>query len=712
MSQQPAYNTRSNRPAKPDIAPQPPQTPQEAEPQVQDEDPNPKPKPAPDKGKKKATEERGEPSRKESRTTEIDPEQLTIEEISEGSSIKLNVWKKYVKLDYWDDPDFDHDSADEEQMTAYFAQRMMEYRTIGLEGRLLSRSVREDFEGWGLRHFRMTNNAFLKEMLKVLNDGGVTAEGDTFAESMTRLVRQGSESVKSYDKKEEINTPRSAKQDPSHDKKHELPLPPLPEPQPDAPKPLRQTVLPTPQNNTLTVLDPEVFPEIDYNLPPRYPIYNGVIDPHKVSMFQKGWKKDRNFTGQPYDLFYEKAKFFVGYCRRLQITEDQYHAVFPDILSDRAEAYFLYNVGQGRRWDITYNMMYTHFNTAANHNMYFADWTNTTFARIRQENPDKTLQEVLTIMLDKLQFAQRALGPQFQGDVQLRSTVITACRGVPELEHALYNQRNSSEELFADLRTSLQIATDRRAKQYLTEESYEANETFYNDRRYISNYRDQRGQLYSGRFQSRDSSRGQSSRSQSSRGRSQTRGRPFRATRFTRGNLKCFVCKKVGCWSTNHPKPEFNRAKTYFLAFCEDQGEDPPTDDQFAQYLTIYEGDNGDSHSSDDEEDRLDQDTGEKAVQFLTQTAFFHRTTGEDIYQEKPSTTADQFILSDHYRTTYQGELWDTGAARFSTVGKAQAEAYLREFPRTKVNWQPGNVEIRFGSNPASSAIGTIEVEN
>ena len=45
----------------------------------------------------------------------------------------------------------------------------------------------------------------------------------------------------------------------------------------------------------------------------------------------------------------------------------------------------------------------------------------------------------------------------------------------------------------------------------------------------------------------------------------------------------------------------------------------------------------------------------------------------------------------------YQGELWDTGAAEVSTVGKAQLEAYLWENPRTKVDWTPGETKISFG---------------
>jgi hypothetical protein len=58
---------------------------------------------------------------------------------------------------------------------------------------------------------------------------------------------------------------------------------------------------------------------------------------------------------------------------------------------------------------------------------------------------------------------------------------------------------------------------------------------------------------------------------------------------------------------------------------------------------------------------------------------------------------AEQFLLDGRYRTTYQGELWDTGAAKILMVGKDQLTAYLRENPCTKVDWALGRINISFG---------------
>ena len=62
---------------------------------------------------------------------------------------------------------------------------------------------------------------------------------------------------------------------------------------------------------------------------------------------------------------------------------------------------------------------------------------------------------MLQILLDKLQLCQRALGKNFEGEDALRTTVINACRGVPELEMALFKPAPICEGLFSDLQSAI-----------------------------------------------------------------------------------------------------------------------------------------------------------------------------------------------------------------------------------------------------------------
>lgn len=69
-------------------------------------------------------------------------------------------------------------------------------------------------------------------------------------------------------------------------------------------------------------------------------------------------------------------------------------------------------------------------------------------------------------------------------------------------------------------------------------------------------------------------------------------------------------------------------------------------------------------------------------------------------------------MLEDQYRTSYQGELWDTGASSISTVGKAQLEAYLRENPHVTADWTPGKQNISFGGQGTKGSLSTVQMQN
>jgi len=315
------------------------------------------------------------------------------------------------------------------------------------------------------------------------------------------------------------------------------------------------------------------------------------------------------------------------------------------------------------------------------------------FARIKQENPTKSPHEALEAMIDKLTLAQRALGPQFQGEIPLHTAVVRACRGQPELEQAMLSIKPTCEALFSDLRAALQVTIDRQNNAFLNN----PHDAYYTDRRYRSHRL--RGFPRRGTTP-RGSYRGSLTRTQSRESRGYT------------NTKKCFVCHKEGCWSSNHPYKDRSRAKQQYISAYEGFHNERPSHKEVTAYIQDFEGDTDTEDESYGEEPDMDDDEGEEAINYLTSAAFLHRTTAEDIYSLEPEGYAEQFILEDRYRTTYQGELWDTGAAKISTVGKAQLEAYLREYPRTKVDWTPSKESISFGGQGSKGSVGTVRIEN
>ncbi|KAH8742800.1 hypothetical protein F5883DRAFT_656357 [Diaporthe sp. PMI_573] len=205
-------------------------------------------------------------------------------------------------------------------------------------------------------------------------------------------------------------------------------------------------------------------PDIPYDpykhLPPRH-YDNDKLDPQKKMIFTKTWGNQSRWSGEPYDLLDDKLKVLLNICYFCDVTPYQFWAVFPRILSRRAQDYYISHVDIDDTFQQAYSKLTDHFVTETNRRQYYHDWTNTTFATVRndKENSGKTLRGVLEKLLDRLQLCQKALGAEYQSDEMLRTTVIRACAGVPELEHALFIPAAPCERLFHDLRSSLDLSS-------------------------------------------------------------------------------------------------------------------------------------------------------------------------------------------------------------------------------------------------------------
>jgi hypothetical protein len=87
----------------------------------------------------------------------------------------------------------------------------------------------------------------------------------------------------------------------------------------------------------------------------------------------------------------------------VDIQEEQFHAVFPRILTGRAGMFYIQVVERGDSFAKAYMAIKNHFDHDVYYQHYYTDWITTTFDRTRTENPDKGLHEVLQILLNKLQ---------------------------------------------------------------------------------------------------------------------------------------------------------------------------------------------------------------------------------------------------------------------------------------------------------------------
>jgi hypothetical protein len=60
-------------------------------------------------------------------------------------------------------------------------------------------------------------------------------------------------------------------------------------------------------------------------------------------------------------------------CYHAEITPNQFHAVFPRILTGRAEDYYLTYIKRTDTFALAYNKIKEHFDTEVNHQHHYTD---------------------------------------------------------------------------------------------------------------------------------------------------------------------------------------------------------------------------------------------------------------------------------------------------------------------------------------------------
>ncbi|KAM4062780.1 hypothetical protein HRG_007600 [Hirsutella rhossiliensis] len=392
---------------------------------------------------------------------------------------------------------------------------------------------------------------------------------------------------------------------------------------------------------------------------------NEDLDPAIANQFSKLWDRKLNYSGDAYDILDDKIRYFLDACLTASIKPSQFHALLSNILTKRAKNFFVHQVSRDSTFAEMYQKMKQHFDTEVNRQQYHTDWTSINFTQLRKESPEKPLCEILQALLDKLQLCQRALGNSYGGEDQLISTTIRACRGVPELEFALFVPAKTFEGLSSQLRSSLTTVSQRQPgqpSQYLQDQ-----DQFFTDRRY-----------------------------------------QHPADKRKKWTKRCYVCGKEGCFSTKHPDDERKRAKERYLRERGFHGQ-KSSSRPFTTFLADYEGDPDEDQTSDSaDDDSDDQSDSFFAAAFLSNRAFRHRihtVEGESICEE-----SQHFLLDRYNRTSFQGILPDTGAAKISTAGIDQFRALQREMPTVQLRKNATIATVRFGGNEPTNTIGITTV--
>ncbi|KAM4063225.1 cwf18 domain containing protein [Hirsutella rhossiliensis] len=569
---------------------------------------------------------------------------------------------RQINIDLWDN-DITHDEKDKIAVTTYVAKFIFIVQSGSDQGYDLLGYFQQHFEEWTEDTWDRAPNEYKRALRKLLRKRGIYTEQEftemVFDERTAAFRRQTALLGSNASTNPHPSQPPSPSVTPlaaPHQGLNEpqpiktLTSPPnAPTPAPtiqDKPAPTSLTIHPTsyrfqnpdlvqPVTNSIPehLSGPATFGEY-MKLPPDN-IPNAIVDSDIQQKFMKTWNKDRNYTGEPETITISRT--------------------LSRILDGRAQRFYLDKITWATTFRQAYDIFKQHFDTEVNHVHYHTDWTTITFNSIRAQDASKT---------------PRTLGREYAGDLQLRTTLMKACRGVPELQYALFKPADNVEHLLADLRASVEthlalITTSQFPLTLL-------------DHLIITIHTISTTSTVDTDIQVNDPAADTN-----------------KATTVETTGLKAVVTtiiatKAVGQLNTLRMNGK-GQGPTYHsmsLHRC---------------YILDYEG--HEMSSFDDTEDTWeehDNSTNDhpeqwQASQMLCQQAFNHLITGEDVYQtDQTVVPASQFIIEDRYsRDRFQGIMIDT-------AGYSQYIALQREDPSVALDSSTsGQASIKFGNSDA-----------
>lgn len=195
--------------------------------------------------------------------------------------------------------------------------------------------------------------------------------------------------------------------------------------------------------------------------------------------------------------------------------------------------------------------MKSHFETEETKMEYLSHWRSTTLASVREQYPEKKIFKCFHLMVVKLQKIQRGLQGSYQINQSLRDQILNGCQGVQECKIALYNPAPTFEGVIAQIRNALFIEKQQPStpNHFLSVSSTKSSSF---DQNYIERkYKNVRGDEKSSPRDFKQGGEGYPSRS---------RNNEMRLNR----QKKCYICSKIGCWSTTHSPNERKMAFSKF----------------------------------------------------------------------------------------------------------------------------------------------------
>ena len=446
----------------------------------------------------------------------------------------------------------------------------------------------------------------------------------------------------------------------------------------------------------------------------------------EIANLMKTYKDDEKY-GQAGDNFDQKLKIFINNCEMLNVPKSAYTKAFNVMLKGKARDFYLNDLlHRDLNYDGLYHEIRLRFEDKNYRRNALLRWDTRDMNAVIREHPDKSVSECFDILTNELQEISHSLIPTLQNDDFKLNKLVNACKPIPECQMASLHPPDHLGTFINDMKNAIltyeSIHGKKQADTFL-----QSGVTYTTDRVYRS---------------SKNSGIRTPSRSFT-----QNRRLPPPSGRHFSTPKRCFVCHQEGCWSSNHSAAEQRASKEKFRKklrttdFGRSLRHEPKRFESFATYFfDNYEGENEDflfeealkaaeeafNSTNLNDDDNEEEDEAEGAAFFTTfgklldleacellnglnTMAFNHAT--HTLLNSSQSQSKELNTLGSRYNSgTFQGICIDTGAAKISSVGWGQYQAYNAIHHITIDAKNPARVQ--FGKGAAASSIGTIRVHS
>jgi len=423
----------------------------------------------------------------------------------------------------------DLETADNDEIEGFIEWRIKVYKREEWRGKDLWEVFEDDFEGFTKETFQGGGKDATRKLRDCLRAKGVYVPKDR------KLITANLELVLN----EHQEWPADDKEGPIQELITPSPYLPPTLPTFAAPDERERTLRPPPEEG-----EPSAQPAFARTVPQaRDTRRNGYGK--ELAMLLKMHGEEHKYSGEN-DNFDYKYQIFLDSCDRAGVPQEALMIAFPTMLKGPALDFFYANKIKGyKRIEQVCESIKNYFEGKEHKRGLLSKWNSLTLKNVIEENQGKgkNTQECLQLLIQELRHLQHGLDKELQNDKFIHNKLIDACQEVPACTYACFKPADNLAGLISDLRSSI-ITYEKANRSNMS--------AFFTDRKYRGQDR-QRNQ-----YKPRDS-----------------------------GKKRCFVCKKEGCWSSNHTQAErdqlrtrFNKRMDQFIAEYEgDKPEQEPTSD-------------------------------------------------------------------------------------------------------------------------------------